>query len=119
MLLFTLLQWIYIAVTNDVYIVTLDLWGTAYPLTILEVFMIIVAIFGNITAIQRGTAAWKDIKEMEADGLLEEPELPQGLVTVEADDGDGATDDDGDEGTGDEAELEIGGGYETASPGTA
>ncbi len=89
LLFFTLVQWVYIVVTDKVYLVTLDLFGTAYPVTLMEVFMVIVAIGGNITALQRGTAAWKDLKRMEADGLLEDPEAPQGLVTVEAVDEDG------------------------------
>ena len=84
LLFFTLVQWVYIAVTDEVYLVTLEIWGTTYPLTLIEVLMIIVAIGGNVTALQRGTAAWKDLKQMEADGTLEDPELPQGLVTVEA-----------------------------------
>ncbi|UCC93519.1 MAG: CDP-alcohol phosphatidyltransferase family protein [Thermoplasmata archaeon] len=90
LLLFTLAQWVYIVVTDDVYLVTLDMWGTDYPLTLLEVFMIFVAVLGNLTAIQRGTAAWKDLKQMEADGTLDAPEPPQGLVTVEAVDEDAA-----------------------------
>jgi phosphatidylglycerophosphate synthase len=93
LLLFTLLQWGYIAVFDDPVLVTLDLWGTAYPLTLMEVFMVIVAVGGNVTAVQRGTAAWKDLKRMEADGLLEDPEAPQGLVTVES-----VEDEEGDEG---------------------
>jgi len=101
LLLFTLAQWVYIAATDNIYLVTLDILGTDYPLTLIEVFMIIVAIFGNITAIQRGTAAWKDLKQMKADGLLETPEPPQGLVTVEAEDG---TEDDGEDGGEDDGE---------------
>jgi hypothetical protein len=59
--------------------------------------MIIVAVLGNVTAIQRGTAAWRDMKRMDAEGLLEPPETPQGLVTVETeedDEGDGEEEDD-------------------------
>jgi len=99
LLFFTLAQWAYFVVTDGVYLVTLEFWGTAYPVTLMEVFMVIVAIGGNITAIQRGTAAWKDLKQMVADGSLEEPEAPQGLVTVEAVDEDekGPTDEEGDE----------------------
>ncbi len=99
LLFFTLAQWVYFVVTDGVYLVTLEFWGTAYPVTVMEVFMVIVAIGGNITALQRGTAAWKDLKQMEADGRLEEPEAPQGLVTVEAVDEDekGPTDVEGDE----------------------
>jgi archaetidylinositol phosphate synthase len=84
LLLFTLVQWVYIVATDDLYLGTLDIWGTSYSLTLLEVFMIFVAVFGNLTALQRGIAAWKDIKRMEADGTLGQPESPQGLVTVEA-----------------------------------
>ena len=84
LLFFTLVQWVYIAVTDEVYLITLEIWGTTYPLTLIEVLMIIVAIGGNVTALQRGTAAWKDLKQMEADGTLEDPVPPQGLVTVEA-----------------------------------
>jgi archaetidylinositol phosphate synthase len=99
LLLFILVQWSYIVVTDDVLLVTLEVWGTDYPLTLLEVFMIIVAIGGNVTALQRGTGAWKDIKLMEADGVLGQPETPQGLVTVEAvdEDGNGTARDDGSE----------------------
>lgn len=104
LLFFTLAQWVYIAVTDEVYLVTLDIWDTSYPLTLIEVLMIIVAIGGNVTALQRGTAAWKDLKQMEADGTLEAPELPQGLVTVEAveEEGDGSSGEDAgsDEGLG-------------------
>ncbi len=112
LLLFTLGQWVYVVATDDVFLVTLDLWGTAYPVTLMEVFMIIVAVLGNITAIQRGTAAWKDLKQMEAEGILEPPEPPQGLVTVEADeeaeedggdpDGEGDGPDGEDDGDGDD-----------------
>ncbi len=96
LLFFTLVQWVYIAVTDEVYLVTLEIWGTTYPLTLIEVLMIIVAIGGNVTALQRGTAAWSDLKQMEADGTLESPELPQGLVTVEAvdEEGDGSSGED-------------------------
>ena len=107
LLLFILVQWGYTTVTDDLYLVTLDVFNTDYQLTILEVFMIIVAVFGNITAMQRGTAAWKDLRQMEADGLLDDPEAPQGLVTVEAEDEDetdGKADDEVDEGT--EADTE-------------
>jgi phosphatidylglycerophosphate synthase len=112
LLLFTLIQWGYIVVYDDPVLVTLDLWGVAYPLTMMEVFMIIVAVGGNITAIQRGTAAWKDLKQMEAEGLLEAPEVPQGLVTVESveDEEDGETEmsEDGrEEETGEQGEGET------------
>ncbi len=100
LLLFTLVQWGLVVATDDPVAVTLDLWGTAYPVTLMEVFMVIVAVFGNITAIQRGTAAWKDLKQMEAEGTLDAPEPPQGLVTVEAEDGD--ADDEEDDGGEDE-----------------
>ena len=104
LLFFTLVQWVYIAVTDEVYLITLEIWGTTYPLTLIEVLMIIVAIGGNVTALQRGTAAWKDLKQMEADGTLEDPEPPQGLVTVEAveEEGDGSSGEDvgSDEGLG-------------------
>jgi archaetidylinositol phosphate synthase len=110
LLLFTLAQWIYIVASDEVFLVNLDIMGTAYPLTILEVFMIIVAIGGNVTALQRGTAAWKDIKQMEADGLLEAPESLQGPVTVESMDGDMDGEDNGeDNGEENEEEDEDGG----------
>ena len=55
-------------------------------------------------------AAWKDLKEMEAAGTLEDPESPQGLVVVtteeeeanEGDDGEAAEDDE--EGSPDDGE---------------
>jgi archaetidylinositol phosphate synthase len=97
LLLFTLAQWIYVVVVDDPSLVTFDILGTTYPLTLLEVLMIIVAVLGNVTAIQRGTAAWRDMKRMDAEGLLEPPETPQGLVTVETeedDEGDGEEEDD-------------------------
>jgi hypothetical protein len=104
LLLFTLAQWVYFAVTDEVNLVTLEILGTTYPLTLIEILMIIVAIGGNVTALQRGIAAWKDLKQMEADGTLESPELPQGLVTVEAveEEGDGSSGEDAgnDEGLG-------------------
>ncbi len=102
LLLFILVQWVYVVVADDPVLVTLDLWGTAYPLTLMEVFMIIVAVLGNVTALQRGTAAWKDLKRMEAEGLLEPPESPQGLVTVETEEAEG--DEDSTEGSGETSE---------------
>ena len=84
LLLFILAQWAYVVVLEDPVLATLEVRGIAYPLTVLEVLMVIVAVGGNVTALQRGVAAWKDLKRMEADGLLEAPEAPQGLVTVES-----------------------------------
>ena len=104
LLLFVILQWVYSAATDETYLVDLDLWGTVYSLSILEVFMIIVAIFGNLTALQRGVAAWKDLTEMEDAGILEAPETPAGLVVVTTDEGEASDDDDG----GDEDEDEEG-----------
>lgn len=110
LLLFVIIQWAYTVATDTAYFVELDIWGTIYPLSILEVFMMIVAVLGNLTAIQRGVAAWKDLKEMEAAGTLEDPESPQGLVVVtteeeganEGDDGEAAEDDE--EGSPDDGE---------------
>lgn len=85
--IFILAQWVYIAVTDKVFLTTLDLWGTAYPVSALEVYMVIVAVGGNVTAIQRGTAAWKDMRRLEAEGALATPEPPQGLVVVETEEG--------------------------------
>jgi archaetidylinositol phosphate synthase len=82
LLIFTLLQWFYFDITGDVHIAHLVIWGEAYNVTVIEAFMIMVAIGGNLTAIQRGTAAWKDLKAMDTAGTLEAPESPQG-VTVE------------------------------------
>jgi archaetidylinositol phosphate synthase len=80
--LFTLLQWGYGVVTGDTFFVGLDVGDTTYHLSILEVFMVVVAVLGNVTALQRGVAAWRGLREMEASGDLAPPETPQGLVVV-------------------------------------
>lgn len=78
-----LVQWGWIAYSGDPSVATLDIAGNPYPLTILEIFMIIVAIGGNFTALQRASAAWKGLKEMDAGS--EEKASPKGSdgVTVE------------------------------------
>lgn len=81
--LFILLQWVFAAVADRASFTTLDIQGEPYPLTIIEVLMVIVAVGGNVTAAQRGVAAWRDMRRMEAEGELAPPEQPQGLVTVE------------------------------------
>ena len=55
-LLFILVQWGLVVATEDPVLATLDIYGTAYALTPLELFMIIVAVLGNVTALQRGSA---------------------------------------------------------------
>ncbi len=55
----------WIAYSGDASVATLDIAGKPYPLTILEIFMVIVAIGGNFTALQRASAAWKDLKEVD------------------------------------------------------
>jgi len=90
--LFILLQWAFSAVADRASFTTLDLWGEPYPLTILEILMVIIAVGGNVTAVQRGAAAWRDMRRMESDGELAPPEGPQGLVVVETE---GPADDEG------------------------
>jgi len=60
-----LAQWVWAAYSGDATVATLDILGDPYPMTILEIFMIIVAIGGNFTALQRASAAWKGLKEKD------------------------------------------------------
>jgi len=78
-----LAQWGWIAYSGDAAVATLDIAGNPYPLTVLEIFMIIVAIGGNFTALQRGSAAWKGLKEMEEESDEETSSQGSDGVTVE------------------------------------
>jgi phosphatidylglycerophosphate synthase len=60
-----LVQWGWAAYSGEASVATLDIAGNPYPLTILEIVMIIVAMGGNFTALQRASGAWKGLKEMD------------------------------------------------------
>ena len=77
LILFVIAQWAWTASTGDIHITTLDLWGTAYPLSVLEVLMLLVAVLGNITAVQRAVWAWNRVTELEGTGTIEHPSIPE------------------------------------------
>jgi archaetidylinositol phosphate synthase len=71
LLLATLVQWAFILVYDRAHVFTLDVGG-GYPVTILELLLIWIAIAGHITAVQRGVASWRDLTEqMGRDGKIE------------------------------------------------
>jgi archaetidylinositol phosphate synthase len=62
LLLATLVQWAFVLVYDRAHLFTLDVGG-GYPVTVLELLLIWIALAGHITAVQRGVVSWRALSE--------------------------------------------------------
>ena len=64
--LFPILQYIFLFVANgDFTFFNIEIMGTAFEISWLEIMLLWFAIVGNITAIQRAIVTWNNMSKME------------------------------------------------------
>ncbi len=83
-----LVQWGWAVGTGHAHILTLDIRGIDYRVTVLEALMVWFAIAGHVTALQRATGTWRDLSD-RPEGEDKAPEGHGGAaveVTVSQDD---------------------------------
>jgi hypothetical protein len=66
--------------SGEAHVATLDVAGDPYHITVLEVLLVWFALAGNVTAVQRGTVAWRDLTKLQEEGS---DVAPSEAVTVE------------------------------------
>jgi archaetidylinositol phosphate synthase len=92
-----LVQWGWVVGTGHAHILTLDIRGIDYQVTVLEALMVWFAIAGHVTALQRATGTWRDLSGRPQEKGPKTEESEEVAIEVTISQGDDETKDDGDE----------------------